>query len=652
MAERVATTFSRWLPAAPEAAALLGVDRVVHADALPRARRDALVVAAGDAPERARAVRYARARGLPCAHVAPAPFGLERARRGLLVGLVIDALGEPLSRDSSLEARLTRPFDDALRTRAEALIARLRAGDVSVYNDAPTRALGPIVRGSERVLVVAVAEELPALVARALAERPDAEVVALEAHGDDVTLASHARLRVLTGRAHPASVLADVARVYVTDSLVGFEALVRGIPVTCMGTPFYAGRGLTADHAAIDGRVACDLVRLFAEVCLEGAVYLDPELGRVAPFEQVLAFLARQREKAMSEGGPLRCVGFSPWKQTFIPAFLGAPSNEVRFGLGMRGSATDVLVVWGNRHADHVKALGPDARVLRMEDGFLRSVGLGSDSHVPASLVVDSRGIYFDPRTPSDLEHMLATAEFTEDELARAAALRQRIVVHEVSKYNVAARATLALPDAARGKDVALVVGQVDDDASVKLGTRDIGSNRALLRAVREARPAAYVVYKPHPDVTSGNRAGAIPATELRAHADLVVTDVGIAACLRAATEVHTMTSLVGFEALLRGLPVHVYGQPFYAGWGLTTDRHPHERRFRNRSLDELVAATLLRYPRYVHPRTGRFTTPEAIVDHLVSAKRSAREGALEHAFLVRYGRMALAILRSYARGG
>ena len=35
------------------------------------------------------------------------------------------------------------------------------------------------------------------------------------------------------------------------------------------------------------------------------------------------------------------------------------------------------------------------------------------------------------------------------------------------------------------------------------------------------------------------------------------------------------MTSLMGFEALLRGIPVTTLGTPFYAGWGLTTDLGP-----------------------------------------------------------------------------
>ena len=77
------------------------------------------------------------------------------------------------------------------------------------------------------------------------------------------------------------------------------------------------------------------------------------------------------------------------------------------------------------------------------------------------------------------------------------------------------------------------------------------------------------------------------------------------------------MTSLVGFEGLLRGLNVVCYGLPFYAGWGLTQDRHRIERRTRQLTLDDLVAGTLIEYPRYINWQTGEFTTPEVIVAQL-----------------------------------
>lgn len=77
------------------------------------------------------------------------------------------------------------------------------------------------------------------------------------------------------------------------------------------------------------------------------------------------------------------------------------------------------------------------------------------------------------------------------------------------------------------------------------------------------------------------------------------------------------MTSLAGFEALLRGKPVTTYGMPFYAGWGLTTDHCHCPRRTRRLTLAQLVAGTLILYPRYVNPLTGLFTTPEMIVELL-----------------------------------
>ena len=49
-----------------------------------------------------------------------------------------------------------------------------------------------------------------------------------------------------------------------------------------------------------------------------------------------------------------------------------------------------------------------------------------------------------------------------------------------------------------------LVPGQVEDDASIRLGTRDICTNLALLRSTREQNPDAIVIYKPHPDVEAG----------------------------------------------------------------------------------------------------------------------------------------------------
>jgi capsular polysaccharide export protein len=276
------------------------------------------------------------------------------------------------------------------------------------------------------------------------------------------------------------------------------------------------------------------------------------------------------------------------------------------------------LVVWGQRHSPEIVELAAQhgVDIWRMEDGFLRSVGLGSDMTVPASLVVDREGIYYDPRTASELETILQEADFDEALITEAQELRARLLDTGLSKYNVGHQ-NQGLPIEPGDRSVVLVPGQVEDDASIQLGCQDIATNLGLLRAAREACPDAFIIFKPHPDVLSGNRCGNVEQTQAFKVCDHIEEDASLAQCLKVADQVHVMTSLVGFEALLRGLDVHVYGQPFYAGWGLTKDRSRPARRTRKLSLDELVAGTYLVYPRYLNRSTFRFTSADAVVTQL-----------------------------------
>jgi capsular polysaccharide export protein len=184
------------------------------------------------------------------------------------------------------------------------------------------------------------------------------------------------------------------------------------------------------------------------------------------------------------------------------------------------------------------------------------------------------------------------------------------------------------------------VPGQVEDDASIQTGCIDIKTNLDLLKAVRQTRPDAHVIFKPHPDVVAGNRVGAVLDAAARTLCDEIVTDCDITACLDRAEEVHTMTSLTGFEALLRGKRVHTYGLPFYAGWGLTRDRHASERRCRRRSVDELLYCALFLYPRYYHWGACMFVGVEDAVEALIRARTSKNE-ALDLPWLRRLARKA-----------
>ena len=232
-----------------------------------------------------------------------------------------------------------------------------------------------------------------------------------------------------------------------------------------------------------------------------------------------------------------------------------------------------------------------------MEDGFIRSKGLGSDFIRPGSLVLDDLGIYYDPRQPSRLEQLIRNGIEDTRLLEQARALREELCRSGITKYNVGSMADLpALPT---DRTIVLVPGQVEDDASVRTGGCGIHSNLELLQAVRKARPQAFIIYKEHPDVSSGNRKGALQDSDVAGLADAFVRKTAISQLYRRCHEVHTLTSQSGFEALLRGIPVFTYGGPFYAGWGLTTDRSSFPRRKAIASVDVLVAAVLLCYPAY-----------------------------------------------------
>lgn len=322
------------------------------------------------------------------------------------------------------------------------------------------------------------------------------------------------------------------------------------------------------------------------------------------------------------EDAIVACVGVAAWKRRHLrllltgsgdepPAFFRSAAAAVEIARRRRGA----VAVWPSREPGSLSALARAAHVplVRVEDGFLRSRGLGAECRPPLSIVVDHSGVHFDPSRPSDLERLLAHRRFDAALTARAERLVRRIVALGLTKYNLAGSTT---PPCPQGRTV-LVAGQVEDDLAVRLGGAGTTSNLALLRRVRELEPDATILYRPHPDVEAGLRKGAWPDMLVRRFADQVVRDVDLPSLLTRVDAVHVLTSLTGFEALLRGRAVVCHGQPFYAGWGLTRDLAPPPRRGRRLGLAELAAATLILYPRYLNPETETACTPEDTVERL-----------------------------------
>ncbi|MEO5712718.1 MAG: capsular polysaccharide biosynthesis protein, partial [Luteolibacter sp.] len=263
------------------------------------------------------------------------------------------------------------------------------------------------------------------------------------------------------------------------------------------------------------------------------------------------------------------------------------------------------LLLWGGG----ALVGSPQVRSIRVEDGFLRSSGLGAKFHRPLSWVWDDQGIYFDPRLPSRLERILQAGDFTPTEMAGAVELLKFLRQHRLTKYNVGGNVVNWNRGLAGGRKVILVPGQVEADASIKLGSPEVGSNGELLRRVRRAEPGAFLIFKAHPDLVAGARHGMVMPPDTEGLADLAVTEGNVLDWLDLCDEVHTMTSTLGFEAVMRNVPVVTYGIPFYAGWGLTRDLLECPRRTRRLTVEQLVCGAMIRYPRYLNPNSGEFTT-------------------------------------------
>lgn len=307
-------------------------------------------------------------------------------------------------------------------------------------------------------------------------------------------------------------------------------------------------------------------------------------------------------------------LGFSAWKRACLACCF--PHGLIHVDREDQLPAGAPVVVWGGRVLRDWS--GP---VWRVEDGFLRSVGLGADLVRPLSWVVDDTGLYYDASRPSRLETLLQQTDFDAGLRSRACQLRTRIVAQGLSKYNVG-QAVWVPPGPGRMR--VLVVGQVESDASLALGAPGICRNLELVRTVRALRPDAWLIYKPHPDVLAGMRKAGAGEDEAGLYCDEVLGDVPINFVLEHVDEVHVLTSLTGFEALLRQLRVVCHGLPFYAGWGLTEDRLRCDRRQRHLSLDELVAGVLLLYPRYFDRAARRCIQPEQALDVLLDWRQGA----------------------------
>ncbi len=324
-------------------------------------------------------------------------------------------------------------------------------------------------------------------------------------------------------------------------------------------------------------------------------------------------------------------IGFARWKTWMHDAL---PTHSVVF-LGhstrIRPKILELLphqpslevFCWSYKHPEKLTEIcaSHNLPITRVEDGFLRSVGLGVNRSRPMSLAFDTRAMHFDRSKVSDLDTILNTHDFERDRRSLQLADRVMTALKDgLTKYisQGTGRSLAAELGLSADQKCILVIGQVEDDLSIKYGMEGFMNGNDFVRLVSENNPDATILYRPHPESIAACKPHYSNPADISDICHVIGPEWSLQESFAAASEAHTITSLAGLEAVVAGLTVHTYGMPFYAGWGFTIDHglaNVEGKRCRQLSPREVVAAAYVLYPRYFHPETGEPTNLEGILD-------------------------------------
>jgi len=409
------------------------------------------------------------------------------------------------------------------------------------------------------------------------------------------------------------------------------ESLLRGKSGEGAGHPLWTALESACQSAGIT------LSRTLNYLLAQHSLWFSPYTGQPVSPEDAMTIYGTIYDHWQENDRPGHCFGAQYWNHPSIRATFSGRGGDVSFHeteadtIAAAKACSGRILSWAGRTSRDMEAdcAAQAIPLTRIEDGFLRSVGLGAGLARGAMLAVDDLGIYYDPSRPSRLEVLLRERDLSEADHERGRQLIDLIRQARISKYNFGKSRAYEFPS---GKTRVLVPGQVADDAAIRKSrseTIDCANtpnvNLDLLRLARDRNPDAFLVFKPHPDVETGLRKGKVTREEAMQFADTIAEDANIIDLIEGVDVLETFSSLSGFEALLRGKTVAVHGAPFYAGWGLCEDLTRIEGRGRRRTLAELVYLSLVEYARTIDPVTLLPCTPEFLITRL-QEQRSDRK--------------------------
>lgn len=572
---------------------------------------------------------------------------------------------------SRIEATLNAGYraSDAERARARAAIDRIAETKVTKYNFAPYRHVTVGRPGRKKILIVdqragdqsissglASPESFQRMITEALAlvgeydiivkTHPDANVGGKASAIGAETLAflrGNPAVTIVTEDMNGFSLIDQMDKVFVVSSGMGFEALLAGREVWCFGVPFYAGWGLTVDRTKVPRRTARpSLEDVFHLFYIGLSRYYDPVARRRCEIEEMIEHIAEMRPWTMPEppsaeaaasapslpglgqqvppSATVWLVGFDAAARRMVDLLLpGRRIEEVapgatidRIDEAVQASTNPVFLIWNGATLPGLQRFvkRTSFAVLHLAPGFVQLPGFGQDPEVlPVSYMLPDGAPVADTPPHATLERLLSETDFSPELLAAARGLRGRLLASGLMWQGRAAdlpQGAESLPDPA--ERAVLVLGQPDRPG--------LPGAAALIALARAENPDSRVIYR----APAGD--GGLTADDpllADQDCDWLPGTVPAATLFPRVSRVYTVDGLDGFEAALRGLPVRVLGQPFYAGWGIEAISEAGKpcKRPRKLGLDALFAGVYMLGQHCLNPGDGTGLTLAALLDQL-----------------------------------
>jgi len=265
------------------------------------------------------------------------------------------------------------------------------------------------------------------------------------------------------------------------------------------------------------------------------------------------------------------------------------------------------FIGWGKKENTKIAfdyCMHYDLDYIRIEDGFIRSNGLGVTGAKSMSFIIDKSGIFYDKVNDNDLKDIILKQKLSIIEEKKIRDIIKYITDNKISKYNNICTKSIDTLNISDKKNI-LIIGQVDNDMSLKYGLID--NHDVYLDIIKfiNSNNTNHTIYiKLHPDILSGVKKSSLDLNQLRNMNVIIITDnYNPIELLSKFEEIHTLTSQMGFEALMIGKKVHTWGVPFYSGYGITEDHNIYYEDVRNtipRSLEIVFKSMYLDYTIYI----------------------------------------------------